>query len=194
VHSTGRLPPFGLGLVVGTAVVWFVLELRQSLHRRPEGVRADKGSRFVLRFAVTVGAVVATLVAHAAPAATIGPRAVADWVGLGLLWSGVALRVWSFRTLGHYFTFTVETSDDQPVITAGPYRLIRHPGYAGMLLAIMGVGLFIGNWWSLASLTLGVTCGLVYRIHVEEQALSRGLGDQYRDYAATRKRLIPFLW
>lgn len=80
------------------------------------------------------------------------------------------------------------------MITDGPYRVIRHPSYAGLLLAMMGVGVLIGNWWSLVSLTIAVACGLVFRIRVEERALLRDLGDQYRTYGATHKRLIPFVW
>jgi protein-S-isoprenylcysteine O-methyltransferase Ste14 len=177
---------------VGTAVIWLVLEVSQSVKRRPEGVNADQGSRFVLRFASIVGVGLAIVFSRGAGA--IRPTAVADWVGLCLLWSGIAVRLWSFRTLGRYFTFTVQTSSDQPVITAGPYRVVRHPSYAGMLLAVMGLGLLIANWWSFISLTAAVACGLVFRIRVEERALLRDLGDDYRSYASTRKRLVPFLW
>jgi hypothetical protein len=60
------------------------------------------------------------------------------------------------HTLGRYFTFTVQTSRDQPVITARPYRLIRHPSYAGLLMVIVAVGLFIGNWLSLLCLIVAV--------------------------------------
>jgi len=180
--------------VVATAVIWLVLEIRQGATRRSEGVQADQGSRFVVRLAGMVGAGSAIAFAHLAPGAAIRPAAVAAWTGLCFFWSGVALRLWSFRILGRYFTFTVQTSGDQPVITAGPYRVIRHPGYAGVLLAVVGLGLFIGNWWSLLGLTVAVTCGLVFRIRVEERALVRDLGDRYREYAATHKRLVPFLW
>jgi protein-S-isoprenylcysteine O-methyltransferase Ste14 len=82
----------------------------------------------------------------------------------------------------------------QPVITTGPYRVIRHPSYAGILLAVIGLGLLIGNWLSLVSLTIAIGGGLVFRIRVEERALLRNLGDDYRNYAATHKRLIPFIW
>ena len=194
MSSTGALPPFVRGLVVGTAVIWLVLEMRQGATRRPEGLRADQGSHFVVRIATVVGAGAAIACAHAAPGAAIRPAAAAAWIGLGFFWCGIAVRLWSFRELGRYFTFTVQTSGDQPVITAGPYRVIRHPGYAGLLLAVVGLGLFIGNWWSLLSLTVAVTCGLVFRIRVEERALLRDLGDRYREYAATHKRLVPFLW
>jgi len=109
--------------------------------------------------------------------------------------SGVALRAWCFHTLGHYFTLTVQTSADQPVITAGPYRMLRHPSYTGLLLALLGVGtVALRNWLSLLVLVVAVGAGLVYRIRVEERALLRDLGADYRSYADNHKRLVPFVW
>jgi protein-S-isoprenylcysteine O-methyltransferase Ste14 len=110
------------------------------------------------------------------------------------MWCGIGLRLWSFQTLGRYFTFTVQTSQDQPVIEAGPYRVIRHPSYAGLVLAFAGLGFIVDNWGSAAVLTVAIACGLVYRITVEERALSRDLGGRYQSYAEGRKRLVPFIW
>ena len=104
------------------------------------------------------------------------------------------MRLWSFRTLGHYFTFTVQTSPDQQVVTTGPYRFVRHPAYTALLLAVAAVGLLIGNWLSLVVLVGAVTGALVYRITVEERALERDIGPAYREYAATHKRLVPYVW
>ena len=181
-------------ILVGTAAIWVALELRQSITHRPEGVRAGWRSEVLFRLVVAVGAIGAGVLANGAPSATIGPAVVVDWIGLVVFWGGISLRLWSFHTLGRYFTLTVQTSHDQPVITSGPYRLIRHPGYAGLLLVIIAVGLFIGNWLSLVFLVVVTAGGLVFRIRVEEQALTRDLGDSYRDYAATHKRLVPFVW
>jgi protein-S-isoprenylcysteine O-methyltransferase Ste14 len=181
-------------ILIGTATIWVALELRQSITHRPEAVRAGWGSEIVFRLMVAVGAIAAGVVASAAPSATIGPAAVVDWIGLVVLWCGISLRLWSFHTLGRYFTFTVQTSSDQPVIADGPYRVIRHPSYAGLLLVVIAVGLFIGNWLSLGCLVVATAGGLVFRIRVEEQALTRNLGDSYRDYAASHKRLVPFVW
>jgi protein-S-isoprenylcysteine O-methyltransferase Ste14 len=181
-------------ILMVTAVIWVLLELRQSVTHRPEAVTASRRSELAFRLIVVVGALLARTLSRVAPSATIRPAAVADWIGLVLFWSGIGLRLWSFHTLGRYFTFTVQTSSDQPVITNGPYQLIRHPGYAGLLLVIIAVGRFTGNWWSLACLTAAMAGGVVFRIRVEEQALIQNLGDRYRDYAATRRRLVPFIW
>ncbi|HEV7525317.1 MAG TPA: isoprenylcysteine carboxylmethyltransferase family protein [Acidimicrobiia bacterium] len=192
--SLAGAPPVLRGILVITAAVWVVAELRQSITHRPEGVRAGWGSEILFRLVIGAGALGATVLSRATPSATIRPATVAAWIGLVLFWGAIVLRLWSFRTLGRYFTFTVQTSHDQPVITDGPYRLIRHPSYAGVLLVFIAVGLFMGNWWSLVCLTVAATSGLVFRIRVEERALMQSLGDDYRDYAATRKRLVPFIW
>jgi protein-S-isoprenylcysteine O-methyltransferase Ste14 len=181
-------------MLVATAAVWVVLELRQSLAHRPEAVKASRRSEVLFRLIVGIGALMAGALAGIAKSATIRPVAVADWVGLVLFWAGISLRLWSFHTLGRYFTFTVQTSVDQPVISDGPYRLIRHPSYAALLLIMVAVGLLMGNWWSLACLTAAMAGGFVFRIRVEERALMHNLGDGYREYAATHKRLVPFIW
>jgi protein-S-isoprenylcysteine O-methyltransferase Ste14 len=181
-------------ILVVTAAFWVTQELRQSFARRPEGVKANAGSEVLFRLIVGVGALAAGVLSGVAPSAKIRPTALAVWIGLVLFWCGISLRVWSFRTLGRYFTLTVQTSSDQPVITKGPYGVIRHPSYAGLLLVIMAMGLFIGNWWSLVCLTVATAGGLAFRIRVEERALMHDLGDGYRSYAATHKRLVPFVW
>jgi protein-S-isoprenylcysteine O-methyltransferase Ste14 len=185
--------PLGVALLV-TVAVWLFLEFRQGLNRRPEAIKSDQGSLLALRSAFIGGALLAAASAKAIPAAAIQPPALASWLGLIFLWTGVALRFWSFRTLGRYFTFIVQTSSDQPVITDGPYRILRHPSYTGLLLAITGLGFQVGNWVSVVALAVAATVGLVYRIRVEERALVQALGDRYRDYSATRKRLIPLIW
>ncbi len=104
-------------------------------------MKADWGSEVLFRLIVAGGALMAGVLSGVAAAATVRPAAAAEWIGLVLFWFGISLRLWSFHTLGRYFTFTVQTSSDQPVIASGPYKLIRHPGYAGLLLVVMAVGL-----------------------------------------------------
>jgi protein-S-isoprenylcysteine O-methyltransferase Ste14 len=181
-------------LVLATGAVWVVLELRQSANHRPEATRADRSSTRVLVLVIAIGVVAASVTLRRVPSAAIRPATFAEWVGLGLLWCGIALRLWSFRTLGRYFTFAIETSSDQPLITTGPYRVVRHPSYTALLLAVVGIGLLLGNWLALAAIVVAAVAGLVYRIDVEERALEEALGARYREFAATHKRLVPFVW
>jgi protein-S-isoprenylcysteine O-methyltransferase Ste14 len=177
-----------------SGVLWVVLELRQSRHSRPEARQGDRGSRALIGVAAVVGIALAVAASRGLPGLAMGDRVVAAWCGLVLLLAARALRQWAFWTLGRYFTFTVQTSADQVVVTTGPYRFVRHPAYTALLLAAAAGGLYVGNWLSLAALVVAVTAGLVYRITVEERALSSDVGAAYREYAATHQRLVPFVW
>jgi protein-S-isoprenylcysteine O-methyltransferase Ste14 len=103
-------------------------------------------------------------------------------------------RGWSIKPLGDYFTGTVMVSSGQSVITAGPYRVLRHPSYTGFLLACAGVGLASANWASLAAMVPLPLAIFLWRIRAEESALMGTLGDSYRANAAQHKRLVPLVW
>jgi protein-S-isoprenylcysteine O-methyltransferase Ste14 len=79
------------------------------------------------------------------------------------------------------------------VITGGPYRIVRHPMYAGALLFFLGLPLLLGSWWGLLAAPL-LTAGIGMRAIGEERMLRRELPG-YDDYARrVRFRLIPGLW
>jgi protein-S-isoprenylcysteine O-methyltransferase Ste14 len=179
--------------LIGVAAVWILAEKWQGRQRRSEATKADHGSRIVVGLSYGLGAISASILRNEV-GGLMHPASTWRWIGLGVLACGAALRIWSFRTLGRYFTFTVQTSTDQPVVTAGPYRLVRHPGYLALVLVFTGVGFAIGSWWSLAVMVASITAGLAWRIHIEERALVAAIGEPYVAYAATRKRLVPFVW
>lgn len=185
--------PAWAAIVLFSVVFWVVIEIRQSLNRRSEATPSDRGSLLILRLAPIPGAVAAGLVARVT-ATAFDYNAAAFALTLTLMWAGLGLRWWSFQTLGHYFTFTVMTSPDQPVITTGPYRVLRHPSYLGILLIIIGLTLMWSNWLSIVVLLIPVLLAFINRIRVEEAALTETLGAAYTDYAGGRKRLVPFLW
>jgi protein-S-isoprenylcysteine O-methyltransferase Ste14 len=108
--------------------------------------------------------------------------------------AGIALRVWAILTLDRFFTFVVAIVPDQRVVQHGPYRMLRHPGYAGALLALLGAGIVLANWLSLLVLVLVPALVLSVRITVEEGALAGALGAEYLAYAGRTARLIPGVW
>jgi protein-S-isoprenylcysteine O-methyltransferase Ste14 len=115
-------------------------------------------------------------------------------IGCGLFAAGLALRWYSIRQLGRFFTTNVAIAADHRVIDSGPYRFIRHPSYAGGLLAVLGFGLSLQNWASLLILFVPFWCVTLWRIHIEEQALTSALGRVYTDYMNRTKRLLPLLY
>lgn len=114
--------------------------------------------------------------------------------GITLMVLGLALRAWSVIVLGRNFTVYVQVRDEQPVVDTGPYRLLRHPSYTGLLLVCLGIGVALGNWLALVVVLVVPTAAILTRIRVEERALLAGIGEPYRRFMATRKRLIPWVW
>ena len=113
--------------------------------------------------------------------------------GLVLQATGLALRIWSMRTLGAAYSRTLRTDDAQRVVESGPYRLVRHPGYAGSLLIWIGFALTSGSLPVVAVVSglLGRAYGR--RIRAEETLLQRDLPG-YVAYSRRTKRLVPLIW
>ena len=82
----------------------------------------------------------------------------------------------------------------QTVVDTGPYQWVRHPSYSAIIMSFVGIGIALENWWSLLVIIIVPTIGLVIRIRVEEKALLDALGEPYREFSATRARLIPKVW
>jgi protein-S-isoprenylcysteine O-methyltransferase Ste14 len=175
---------------------WGMMELSQRSQARQDGATriGGAGGRIAVLACVIATAAVVNLAPRVVPAATIRPETAAFAAGVVILLAGLVLRGWSFKALGQYFTHTVMVSSDQPVIVTGPYRVLRHPSYTGIILAILGVGLASANWAGLAGVLVLTLAFLLWRIHVEENALATTLGERYRAYAAQHKRLVPLVW
>lgn len=114
--------------------------------------------------------------------------------GLGVFCAGIVLRIWAVRTLGRFFRYTVVVDEDHRVVEDGPYRLIRHPSYTGLLLATLGLGIALGNWLAIAACLLPPLVGFSIRLLHEEKVLAAQLGDPYRSYMRRTRRLIPGVW
>ena len=123
-----------------------------------------------------------------------GPGWLPVAAGLVLMVAGMALRLWSVLTLGRFFTVTVDVADDQRVVDSGPYALVRHPSYTGMLIVYLGIGSGLDSWYSVASAPIPLLLAILTRIRHEERVLHEGLGSQYSAYARRTKRLAPGIW
>jgi protein-S-isoprenylcysteine O-methyltransferase len=105
--------------------------------------------------------------------------------------AGLTLRWWAIITLGRFFTVDVVVEKDHEVVERGPFRVVRHPSYAGVLLAFVGFALTLRNWLALLVILLPIFGVFIRRMKVEEEALARALGPRYTDYMKRTKRLVP---
>jgi len=115
-------------------------------------------------------------------------------VGLIVLIGGSLLRRHCWRMLGASFTGDVQARADQHIVTTGAYSVLRHPSYTAGILMYVGIGLALGSWASAALLVVSSIAIYSYRMAVEERALLQAVGEPYREFMRTRKRLIPFVY
>ena len=179
-------------------IAFFGVEIIQFVRQRGWRKDATRIATPAFWIGVFVWTIVATVMLHRgsalAPGASMGNGVAPFIVGIVLLIAGAALRWASFWALGDYFTFTVNVSADQKVVTKGPYRVLRHPGYTGGLLALVGIGVIYANWVTLAGWILPCLVIIIWRIRIEEAALLKTTGAGYQAYAAHHKRLVPHVW
>jgi protein-S-isoprenylcysteine O-methyltransferase Ste14 len=168
-------------------------EFSQAVKWRRGASRTDLRGEVVFRAIFFAGVLMLPLAQTLAPDAVLGGGGVFV-MGTVIGWLGLLLRWWSFAILGTYFTTVVKTSADQAVVERGPYRVLRHPSYTGLLAAFVGCGLMLGNWVGTAASFLLILVGLIYRLRREEHAMVDTLGDAYLDFAQDRARLVPFVW
>jgi protein-S-isoprenylcysteine O-methyltransferase Ste14 len=163
--------------------------------RSLERTAPDRGSTSIVGAAtgVVFASVVAAPVLNQLHIGTIQKRS-AGWAGIAMMVSGLALRTWANLALAGSYTRTLQTAPDQRIVETGPYRWVRHPGYAGSILIDVGAGLATVNRYCLAAAGLAAVAAYAYRIRVEESMMLESLGDRYRGYMSCTKRLLPFVF
>ncbi|GAM48469.1 isoprenylcysteine carboxyl methyltransferase [Nocardia seriolae] len=188
-------------IAVYTTWLWMAFEIALRVRDRLRGTGSTAGDGhtrlaifLLLAAAMTVASCAGILLPADSPLRFPGPALPWQVVGVTLMWLGLFLRGWAIAVLGKHFRTTVEVDADQPVITTGPYRWIRHPSYTGILLLTLGFGLAADNYLSLVLTTVIPAYALLRRITLEERTLVSTLGAPYETYRHTTKRLVPGLW
>ncbi|WP_405996998.1 methyltransferase family protein [Streptomyces sp. NBC_00829] len=174
--------------VVALYLVWMLLELRITFRGSP-GETGGEDRRSMPLYGTARGLVVAT--------ALFLPPVWPGWsivrsAALAVFVAGVVLRLTAVRQLGRFYSHKVRTLADHRIVQSGPYRMIRHPAYCGMVIAHIGFTVVFLNPISAAATAGLLIPAVVHRIRVEERTLMSLRG--YPAYAHCRKRLIPAVW
>lgn len=147
---------------------------------------AGRGAGWVVAQSAVIVAIIALIRGSSRP-----DNAVLRDGGLVVALAGVLLFVWAYRTLGRSFTPFPRPLDSGELVVSGPFRLVRHPVYGGLLLLLAGVSLAIG----LAGLVgTALLAALWWR---KSQLEERLLVERYPGYASyrarVRRRFLPFV-
>jgi protein-S-isoprenylcysteine O-methyltransferase Ste14 len=103
------------------------------------------------------------------------------------------LRRRAIRALGRFWSLHVEIRREHELVLSGPYRWMRHPTYVSMILEVASFGLILQSRFSTAAAFALLIPTLLWRIHIEEQALVEKFGPAYTEYKRTTPALFPRL-
>src|SRR4030095_8931153 len=184
-----------MDLSLQLGLVYLISELLLTVTRRSRsktGTKQDRSTLGMIWLVIAVSVTAGVFVAQNFRAAVLAHARLFASGGVVLFVAGLMLRWWAIITLGRFFTVDVTIEKDHELVERGPFRMVRHPSYTGVLMAFMGFALSLGNWAALLVILLPITAAFVHRMNVEEDALSRALGPQYTDYMRRSKRLVPF--
>jgi protein-S-isoprenylcysteine O-methyltransferase len=188
--------------------IYLISELLLTVTRRSRGtgVRQDRSTLWMLWVIISLGVIAGVYVAQLgaprniashnplanfARMAVLPDRDLCRLIGVILFAVGLALRWWSIIVLGRFFTVDVQIARDHELVDRGPFRLVRHPSYTGVLLAFVGFALSLANWAALLVMLVPIFIAFIRRMDVEEEALSAALGERYVGYMTRTKRLVP---
>ena len=113
-------------------------------------------------------------------------------IGVTLCALGMAVLVWARQHLGRNWSQTVTVKEGHELVTSGPYHHIRHPMYAGGLVACIGSAIVCGGAWIFLLVILGGI--FLWRVGAEDKLMAQQFPDKYPDYEKRTKALIPFVW
>jgi len=113
--------------------------------------------------------------------------------GYGLLLAGMVFAGWARLFLGGNWSSNVTLKQDHTLVRSGPYRIVRHPIYTGLLVALLGTAIALGELRCFLGVLLSAIAWKIKSIS-EETLMVQEFGDQYARYREQVKGLVPYLW
>jgi protein-S-isoprenylcysteine O-methyltransferase Ste14 len=114
------------------------------------------------------------------------------WAGVALCAAGLGFCIWARLTLGRNWSGAVTVKEGHELIERGPYRLVRHPIYTGLLAMFVGTVIVLGHVAGIAGLVL-VVVSFWIKLRDEERIMLKQFPDEYAAYQRHVKRIIPFV-
>jgi len=114
------------------------------------------------------------------------------WLGAATTAAGLLFSVWARVHLGNNWSQAVALKRDHQLITSGPYALVRHPIYTGLLTGFLGTAIARGQWRGLLAVVI-VAAMLCRKLMLEETWMQERFGDSYTAYRRRVARIVPYL-
>jgi protein-S-isoprenylcysteine O-methyltransferase Ste14 len=175
-------------------LIYLVSEVLLTITRRSRsatGTKQDRSTLRVLWIVIMVSVTAGVFVAMNWRGGALPYGRMFEVAGVVLFAAGLIFRWWAIVTLGRFFTVDVTIEKDHELVERGPFRVVRHPSYTGVLLAFVGFALTLRNWGAILVVLIPIFVAFVRRMNVEEEALRGALGEKYVAYMRRTKRLLP---
>lgn len=179
-------------IIAGSIAMWFT-QPAFTVEETESEKQSDKFS-VILILAMSLVSVVSPVIDWAYFQTEHSGFTVFTALGVFVIVAGILFRAWSVRTLGKFFTPTVQIKPDHILVTKGPYSLVRHPSYFGAFLSITGGAVLLESAIGFLIGCLAMCLAYYVRISIEEKQLTAHFGNLYKQYKTTTKRIIPFVW
>lgn len=179
-------------IVVGSIAMWFT-QPAFTVAETSDQKQSDKFS-IILILAMSLVSVVVPVIDWAYFNDNKNEISFLTYLGAATIILGIAFRAWSVRTLGRFFTPTVQIKAGHILVTRGPYRIVRHPSYLGAFLSITGGAVLLESLVGFIAGCIAMFIAYYFRISIEEKELMQHFGDRYLDYKSSTKKIIPFIW
>jgi protein-S-isoprenylcysteine O-methyltransferase Ste14 len=121
------------------------------------------------------------------------PSVATVYAGLAITIAGLAFAVLARLYIGRNWSALIQVKEGHELIQTGPYALVRHPIYSGLMLATLGTAIAYGERSGFIGFLM-IVAAWSYKSRLEESAMSEQFGTQYERYRARVKGLIPFVW
>ena len=115
------------------------------------------------------------------------------WLGVALVCGGMAFAIQARHTIGRNWSAIVTLKKDHELVTTGPYALVRHPIYTGLLLGFLGWAVAVDRWRGVLAVAI-VFLAILRKYRLEERWMRERFGVAYDAYRARVKALVPFLF
>lgn len=169
---------------------WLISAIRSKIELR--------GNRFNSRWSQIIFFIVVAVSLLDSPAKLVGLNYQIDHhnpglraLGVVLFYAGLALAVWARRHLGNSWGIPMSANRNAQLVTAGPYRLVRHPIYSGVLLAVLGSAFINDLSWLLFFVFAAAFA--IFSSRQEEKLLARQFSKTYPAYKRRTKMLVPYI-
>jgi protein-S-isoprenylcysteine O-methyltransferase Ste14 len=182
--------------MIASFVPWVIFSLYWEIAAKNSAPAIKSESRFSRGIHVVLAN--AALVLIFFPIRSLNQRFLPDnlfikLAGIALEFAGVAVAIWARRILGRNWSGEITIKEDHELIRTGPYGVVRHPIYTGLLAMYVGTAIASGHMHALAGLAIGILAYL-RKVRMEETNLTHAFGEKYGAYRKDTWAIVPGLY